>query len=209
MKTSIKSKKKRYELMTIVRGQPILNVRWTKQLRLILKLLKLILVSGYKPDFIICLATGGLFGAIIARVLGIPYGVWMSQGYEDKKRGVGGRRKKKIYFADQIAFIDRRPKAVRKKKPWPWKRVLIIDDLDDSGYTLHKAVRLLRDWYGYKFDIKTATEWHKTSSFFFVDFVAEVVHQERTTAKWAWIDQPHEQVIRYLQEQIKPWRQAA
>jgi hypoxanthine phosphoribosyltransferase len=201
-----KGKQKKYSAMTIVRGQPILKVRWTKQLKLILTLIRLILAKGYKPDFIICLATGGLFGAIIARALGVPYGVWMSQGYEDKKRGVGGKRRKKIYFADQIAFIDHRPKAARKRNPWPWKRVLIIDDLDDSGYTLHKALRLLREWYGEEFEIKTAALWHKSSSFFYVDFVAEVIQEEKTTNKWPWIDQPHEQVIRFLQKQIEPWR---
>lgn len=190
--------------LEVVKKQAIIHVSFSQYLKLIGKLLHLLLVSRYKPDIIICIATGGLYGAIVARSLGIRYGVWMAQGYRTNGKTLVEKQRSRTFFADNIAFIDRRSKKAKKRCPWPFKRVLLIDDLDDSGATFHRAVRLLRDWYGYEFEIRTMSVFHKVSSNFFVDYVSDCIPVDEATGTVPWIHQPHEEITRQLAEGILP-----
>ncbi|MFH1112042.1 MAG: phosphoribosyltransferase family protein [Patescibacteria group bacterium] len=192
-----------YQLEINKKGQPIIHVTFNQYLKLILKLIHLLIISHYRPDIIICVATGGLFGAIIARILGIRYGVWMAQGYRRTGKALAEKRSNRTYFAEGIAFIDRRSKRKKEKKHWPWHRVLIIDDLDDSGATLHKAEQLLRDWYGYEFEIRTMVLWHKKCSNFYAEYVGDVIPEEESTGRVPWIDQPHEDLTRQMRAGLK------
>lgn len=190
--------------LEVVKKQAIIHVSFSQYLKLIGKLIRLLLVSHYKPDIVICIATGGLYGAIVARALGIRYGVWMAQGYRRNGKTLVEKQRSRTFFADNIAYIDRRSKKAKKRRPWPFKRVLLIDDLDDSGATFHRAVRLLRDWYGYEFEIRTMSVFHKVSSNFFVDYVGDCVPVDEVTGTVPWIHQPHEETTRQLTAGILP-----
>lgn len=132
----------------------------------------------------------------------------MAQGYHRTGTTSVEKHSRKTYFAESIAFIDRRSKRAKKARPWPFHRVLLIDDLDDSGDTLHKAEQLLRDWYGYDFEVRTMVLWHKKCSSFYAEYVGDVIPREESTGRIPWIDQPHEAVTRQINNSLKRIRDA-
>ena len=65
-------------------------------------------------------------------------------------------------------------------------RVLLVDDLADSGHTLHAVVDLLRNNYPPITELRTAVIWTKGMSKFTADYSVEFL----TTNPW--IHQPFE-----------------
>ncbi|MEK7496331.1 MAG: phosphoribosyltransferase family protein [Patescibacteria group bacterium] len=202
-KTKKKEKRPRANTVYLHKKQPMIRISGGKYVALIKELIRII-QGSYKPDLIIGIATGGLFAAIIARVLNVPYGIWMAQGYKDRSRGVG-KRSRIVRFADEISFIDPRnkKKLKLKKGKLPFNKVLLIDDLDETYRTFKRGQRLLREWYGEGFEIRTACLIHKTCSQGFVNYFAQTMRQYKTTGKWPWIIWPHEDLIDNLKAFFK------
>ncbi len=77
------------------------------------------------------------------------------------------------------------------------KRVLIADDITDTGDSLKLAVEYVKSLGA--LDVKTATMQHKTSSSFVPDFYGELI------SDWKWVVYPwsiHEDVMKLLEKII-------
>jgi len=192
--------------LVITDSQPKLIVTQVDVDVLIKKVVRKMVDNRFKPKLLICIATGGIFsGPIIARVLGIPYAVWMAQHYDDDETKGTGSMRKKLSFATQLVFISPGGKECELTPELVASDLRLIDlhdDLDDSGGTFHEGERQLRDKFGQSFALKTSCLWHKTSSNYYVDFVGEVIKPESTTNKWPWIMQPHEQLVETLSHDL-------
>lgn len=163
--------------------QPTLVVTWDEYLALIESLARLVRDSGYAPDQIVAIPKGGnLPGDILARLFRIPIGYLPAASYENRERKSG------IVFSRTLASTT----------PGIGERLLIVDDLDDTGRTLIAA----REWLvanapGVR-EMRTAVLWHKTCSEHRPSFHAVTV--EPTDGKWPWIIQPFE---RYERQDIR------
>ena len=65
-------------------------------------------------------------------------------------------------------------------------RVLLVDDLSDSGHTLHKVVAMLRNNYKPISELRSAVIWTKGVSTFQADYSVESLPTN------PWIHQPFE-----------------
>lgn len=203
-------KKKLIGKVIIDKNRPILQLNWSQYELLVGRALRAMTHAKYRPDLIIYILNGGWFGSALARVLRKPDAVTRARSYTDPPKGAIGRRKRNVRFTRDFLFFDPKTNQPMRltKKIWCYKRVLIIDDLDDSGRTLHKAEILLRKWFeGKIFDIKTLCLCHKSCSNYSVDFVGQTVPSHwGKYSKPMWIDQPLEALERKLRKQYKVWK---
>ena len=121
-------------------------------------------------DQILCLARGGLIiGDAFNRIFQIPLAVLFTSSYKiNQKRG-------ELFIDNQIA----------KQTNELGKRILVVDDLVDSGHTLTGVIKNIQENYQPEL-IHTAVIWKKDSSIFFPEFyIKETSHDD-------WIIQPFE-----------------
>ncbi len=132
----------------------------------------------YKPTVLVGIMRGAApILDILSRVLKLPIAYIVIQSYSGKsiedKQG-------ELMFAREIS-------SLAKNKDF--KRVLLIDDLSDTGLTLNKSIEWLKN-YGptknYINEIKTACLWKKKSSTFEPDFCPVKLKSD------PWIVQPTE-----------------
>jgi uncharacterized protein len=151
-----------------------LYISWSDYHRKIETLAVMIYHSGWEFDRIVCLAKGGLrVGDILCRLYDKPLGILFSASYggkDDRTRG-------KIQFSEHLATIE----------PTLTGKVLLVDDLVDSGISLSEGINWLNEHYGSTIsEIKTAVIWYKSSSIivpnYYVDYLAAN----------PWIHQPFE-----------------
>lgn len=121
-------------------------------------------------DQILCLARGGLvIGDAFNRIFHIPLAVLFTSSYKlNQERG-------ELFIDDQIA----------KQTNKLGKKILVVDDLVDSGHTLKGVIENLKN--NYKPEIlHTAVIWKKDSSIFTPEFyIKETSHDD-------WLVQPFE-----------------
>lgn len=188
------------------KGKLRLIMSWNQQVVLIFKIVKKIIQSGFKPKLVISIATGGMyFGPIIARIFGVPHAVWMAQHYTDNKKTGTGTLKKKIVFAKHIVFISQDGRVCELTKDTiqkKYKEILLVDDLCDTGGTFHEAIKLLRDWFGQGFGLRTVSIWHKERHTFFADFIGELIKPDKN-GRFPWIVQAHELAVEELSKKLK------
>lgn len=128
--------------------------------------------SGFQPDVVLGVARGGLFLADgLSRALKVPMAVVVASSYQD----AGGTVQGPLRVSASMASLD----PVRGK-------VLLVDDLADSGQTL-LALRehLERTLEGLQ-ELKTAVIWVKPHSVIEPDYSA--LHLQNDV----WIVQPFE-----------------
>jgi len=173
-----------------------MTVSYNQYNQLIEKLMRKIIESKYKPDFILVVASGGFYNGVpIAKALGVPYSVILARHYKENSDSIVDQVEKKVLFSKHIAAFD-----VDLKKA---KRLLVIEDLDDTGDTLHDLMLFLRKILGQTIEMRTAALWHKKSSVFPVDFIADYIDIDSKTNKIPWIVQPHEGLINSLKKKFK------
>jgi hypoxanthine phosphoribosyltransferase len=152
---------------------PDLRVDWKQYYRLIEQLALQIHQSGYAFDSLLCLARGGLrAGDVISRIFERPLAVLTASSY----REAAGRRRGALQIAASISSIE----------PELRGRVLLVDDLADSGETLAGVVRTLRERFAGISELRTAVIWRKGCSQFQPDYVASHLPDS------PWIHQPFE-----------------
>jgi hypothetical protein len=118
--------------------------------------------NNYKPTVLVGIMRGAApIIDILSRILKLPIAYIVIQSYSGK--GVEDNQGE-LMFAREIS-------SLAKEKDFT--RVLLIDDLSDTGLTLNKSIEWLKN-YGptKKFikEIKTACLWKKKSSSFEPDF---------------------------------------
>ena len=132
----------------------------------------------YKPTVLVGIMRGAApIIDILSRVFKLPIAYIVIQSYSGK--GMEDKQGQ-LMFAREISSL-----ATEKD----FKRVLLIDDLSDTGLTLNKSIEWLKN-YGptknYINEVKTACLWKKKSSTFKPDFCAVKLNSD------PWIVQPTE-----------------
>lgn len=145
----------------------IIYIPWSKALEHCYKLAVMVLDSNLEIDTIVAISRGGLIPArIMSDVLGIDELVVL----RSKLWGTGVRVKEEpeVSVHEKVSFKDR--------------RVLVVDEVVDTGATMTKVVRLVKDLGA--LDIKSAVLHYKATSSLVPDFYVEKLEE------WVWIFYP-------------------
>ncbi|MBN8503811.1 MAG: phosphoribosyltransferase [Burkholderiales bacterium] len=149
-----------------------LYVSWDEYHLLIERLALKVHASGWAFDQILCLARGGLRpGDVLSRVFDKPLAIMSTSSYRAEAGTVQGRL--------DIAKTITMPKGELAG------RVLLVDDLADSGVTLKAVVELLRAKPEIS-ELRSAVIWTKSVSVFKPDYQVEYLETS------PWIHQPFE-----------------
>lgn len=154
---------------------------------LIEKLAIKIFQSGWEFDTILCLARGGMRpGDILSRIFDKPLAIMSTSSYRAGSGTLQGNL--------DIAHYITTPKGEIAGK------VLLVDDLADSGLTLHAVIDQLRNNYKPITELRSAVIWTKSISRFTPDYSVEFLPTN------PWIHQPFESYDSLRPEQlIKKW----
>jgi len=149
-----------------------LYVNWDEYHQLIEKLALKIHESGWAFDQILCLARGGLRpGDVLSRVFDKPLGILSTSSY----RAEGGTLQGRLDMARYITMPQGELAG----------RVLLVDDLADSGVTLKAVVERLQIMPAID-ELRTAVIWTKGVSTYTPDYQVEFLPTS------PWIHQPFE-----------------
>lgn len=129
--------------------------------------------AGYRFDTILCLARGGMrVGDIFSRVYDMPLAILATSSYREAAGQVQGD-------LDIASFITKTGGDISG-------RLLLVDDMVDSGKTVVKVVEHLKKAYPAVTDVKVAVLWWKACSVLKPDFYVEYLEDN------PWIHQPFE-----------------
>jgi hypoxanthine phosphoribosyltransferase len=150
-----------------------LHVSWEDYRTLMEDLAVKVRDSGYDFNQIVCIARGGLqVGDMFSRVFGKPLAILFTSSYVEAHGTVRG----KLSVSKNITMTT----------PELGDRVLLVDDLVDSGATLEVVDHHLRAHFPQIRELRTAVLWWKGVSTFQPDFHAAYL------ADSPWIHQPME-----------------
>ena len=134
----------------------ILNISWEEYHKKTEQLAVKVYDDGWKFNQVVCIAKGGMrVGDVFARIFIVPLAILSVESYKGEglinKRGA-------ITFSRDLA----------KTSPNIGSKVLLVDDLADSGITLKKSIDWLEHFYGFYFDepVRTAVLFYKAVSKF-------------------------------------------
>ncbi len=148
------------------------HYNWNEYIDLCERLVARVGMSGWTFDCVLCLARGGMRpGDFFSRIYGKPLAVLSTSSYREAAGTVQGD-------LDIARYIT----GVSELKG----KLLLVDDLCDSGQTIMKVVEHLKRNYPGVTEIRVAVLWTKACSVFKPDYC--VVHFEDSP----WIHQPFE-----------------
>ncbi len=152
-------------------------VEWEEYKKIVEKL-AIQIHNNYRPTVLVGIMRGAApIIDILSRILKIPIAYIVIQSYSGK--GIEDKQGQ-LMFAREISSL-----ASDKD----FKKVLLIDDLSDTGLTLNKSIEWLKNYGPTKNfieDVKTACLWKKKSSTFEPDFCSVRLNSD------PWIVQPTE-----------------
>lgn len=138
-----------------------LHVSWDEYHRLIETLAFNVYDSGWKFDSLLCLSRGGLRpGDILSRIFDMPLNILATSSYREAAGTVQGTLDIGKYIASS------RPDSLKGK-------VLLVDDLVDSGLTFKRVTEHLRNNYKGITEVRTAVLWWKSCSQVEPDYYVE------------------------------------
>ena len=144
----------------------------------IVEKLALLIHENYKPTVLVGIMRGAApIIDILSRILKIPIAYIVIQSYTGK--GIEDKQGE-LMFAREISSLA---------KSEDFKKILLIDDLSDTGMTLNKSIEWLKNYdpvKDYINEVKTACLWKKKSSLFEPDFCPVKLESD------LWIVQPTE-----------------
>ena len=144
----------------------------------IVEKLAILIHKNYKPTVLVGIMRGAApIIDILSRILRLPIAYIVIQSYSGK--GTQDQQGQ-LMFAREISSLA---------KDRDFSRVLLIDDLSDTGLTLNKSIEWLRNYAPTKNfiqEVKTACLWKKKSSTFEPDFCPVKLESD------PWIVQPTE-----------------
>lgn len=150
-----------------------LYVSWDEYHLLIERLALKVDHSGWEFDQILCLARGGMRpGDILSRVFDKPLAIMSASSYRCDAGTVQGR----LDLAKYITLSNGELAG----------RILLVDDLADSGLTLKAVVDRLRGMPAIT-DLRSAVIWTKGVSTYTPDYFVEMLPTS------PWIHQPFEE----------------
>ena len=147
-------------------------ISWEEYHQTIEKLAKQIQDSGWAFNQILCLAKGGLrVGDILARIFDQPLAILNVSSYG----GSGNREQGNIRFAENFTNFG----ALGD-------RLLLVDDLVDSGVSIEKTIAWLQNHSPHITELRTAVLWYKGHSSYKPNYFVEYLTDN------PWIQQPFE-----------------
>src|SRR6056300_1491384 len=136
----------------------------------------------YKPTVLVGIMRGAApILDILSRILKLPIAYIVIQSYSGK--GMEDKQGQ-LMFAREISSL-----AENKD----FNKVLLVDDLSDTGLTLNKSIEWLKNYIN---EVKTACLWKKKSSTFEPDFCPVKLDSD------PWIVQPTEHYEEMSMEEI-------
>lgn len=164
-----------------------LYVSYDEYNNLIEKLAIKVFQSGWQFDTILCLARGGMRpGDVLSRIFDKPLAIMSTSSY----RCDAGKKQGQLDIAHYITT----PKGQIAGK------VLLVDDLSDTGHTLNKVIELLKNNYKPITELRSAVIWAKAISTFTPDYCVDYLPTN------PWIHQPFEGYDKMRPEQlIQKW----
>lgn len=149
-----------------------IRVTWDEYNDLIERLVARVTESGWEFDSLLCLARGGMrVGDVFSRVYNIPLSILIASSYREDAGKVQGDLTIANFITGQNELHG---------------RVLLVDDLADSGVTLDKVAKQLKTMCPKITELRTAVIWVKERSIIQPDY--SVVNYETNP----WIIQPFE-----------------
>lgn len=152
---------------------PNLHVSWDQYNTLVERLALAVWESGYRFDQIICIARGGLrVGDVLSRIYEQPLAILSTHSYGAE----GGTIRGELVIAEHMTMT----------KPRLGDRILLVDDMVDSGHTLAAVHAELPRRFPHITSLRTAVLWWKACSVFKPDYCVDYLPDN------PWIHQPFE-----------------
>jgi hypoxanthine phosphoribosyltransferase len=150
-----------------------LHVSWDEYNILVERLALQVHESGWRFNQIICIARGGLrVGDVLSRIYELPLAILSTHSYTAD----GGTTRGELIIAEHMTMTA----------PRLGDRVLLVDDMVDSGQTLAAVRKELPLRFPHMEDIRTAVVWYKAHSVFEPHYYVEHLRDN------PWIHQPFE-----------------
>jgi hypoxanthine phosphoribosyltransferase len=150
-----------------------LQIDWQQYNRLVERLALKVHESGYRFNQIICIARGGLrVGDVLSRIFDQPLAILSTHSYSTE----GGTIRGELVIAEHMTMT----------KPRLGDRVLLVDDMVDSGHTLAAVHAELPRRFPHVTELRTAVLWWKACSVFKPDYWVDYLPDN------PWICQPFE-----------------
>ncbi|MBD2409991.1 phosphoribosyltransferase [Nostoc calcicola FACHB-389] len=151
-----------------------LYVSWSDYHQKIEQLAIQIYQSGWQFNQIICLARGGLrIGDILSRIYDKPLAILAASSYS----GPGKQERSNLIFSRHLTMTNEKLGS----------RILLVDDLVDSGITLQQTIPWLKLNTDFPIEeIRTAVLWYKACSVIAPDYYVDYLLDN------PWIHQPFE-----------------
>lgn len=150
-----------------------LNVDWHHYNTLVERLALKVHESGFRFNQLICIARGGLrVGDVLSRIFDQPLAILSTHSYTSE----GGTIRGELVIAEHMTMT----------RPRLGDRVLLVDDMVDSGHTLAAVHDELPRRFPHIVELRTAVLWWKACSVFKPDYYVDYL------ADSPWIHQPFE-----------------
>ncbi len=153
---------------------PDLHVSWSDYHQKIEHLAVKIYQSNWEFNQIVCLARGGLrVGDILSRIYNQPLAILATSSYSGSGKQERGTLTLSRHLTMTTAQLG--------------DRILLVDDLVDSGITFEQTIPWLKQHYGSQIEeIRTAVLWYKARSVIAPDYYVDYLLDN------PWIHQPFE-----------------
>jgi hypoxanthine phosphoribosyltransferase len=150
-----------------------LHVSWEQYNTLVERLALTVFDAGYDFNQVICIARGGLrVGDVLSRIYEKPLAILSTHSYA----AGGGTIRGELVIAEHMTMTSSRL----------GDRVLVVDDMVDSGHTLEKVMHTLPKRFPHISALKSAVLWWKACSVVKPDFHVDYLPEN------PWIHQPFE-----------------
>ncbi len=169
-----------------VSSEKDLWVSWDDYHRAIERLAMMVHDSGWKFDQVLCLARGGLRpGDVFSRIFDVPLAILSTSSYREET----GTKRGDLDIGNFITMT----------RGSLGGRVLLLDDLVDSGVTLEKVQHHLKTNFPAVTEVKSAVIWCKACSSIRPDFYLDYLDSN------PWIHQPFEEYDGLRAHQLHAW----
>ena len=127
-------------------------VSWDEYNRMVERLALQVYESNWKFDMVLCLARGGVRpGDVISRIFDVPLAILSTSSYREE----AGTKQGNLDIAKYMT-MTKGPLA---------GRILLVDDLADTGVTLQKVGEHLKTNYPDVTEVRSAVIWVKGTSY--------------------------------------------
>jgi hypoxanthine phosphoribosyltransferase len=161
-----------------------LHVTWDQYNTLVERLALAVHDSGFRFNQIICIARGGMrVGDVLSRIYEQPLAILSTHSYSSE----GGTLRGELVIAEHMTMT----------KPRLGDKVLLVDDMVDSGHTLQAVHAELPRRFTHMTELRTAVLWWKACSVFKPDYHVDYLPDN------PWIHQPFEGYDNLRPDQLK------